>query len=466
LLGMKAILLAGNHWGISMKGAFLNRDPNTILVLGKDFMAAATLYSMGPVLAIENAHPVVFGADLVWFVEKSWSWSQGARGEPLLFNRNVVPPLTPRDKHDGEFGDFGWRRPADFLRPPRLKNDGKMAPLAVADAEKKRRQLRERILAQKGTDVPTWGDAVVNPFKRLSSEGQTKLALRGIDPKRLRKLRAVAITGTYRGADNDDFVNRDPDTILILGEHFSTTGAVFSLGPVLAVGNASCERGVTGADLVWFVDSTCPRGQTRGLPMILAKTTNPSHLREPVEDVWFGDYGWDAPYDFLTLAPLTLSNEQMNALWEDLRGPDGHRTTRAMHQFVAGAAHCIPYLRQRLRLPQAPADDRVSRWIDDLDSDQYRTRQAASRELQRLGLLIEPELLLWLATNPTPEVRRRVELILEEVTSEKNRMRRAIQALGEMSPLEAHRLLQELAEGNPDCFLTREAKAVFKRKDQ
>src|SRR5262249_16010803 len=128
LPGLKAVLLTGSYCGADAK-TFVNRDPNTIVVLGKDFMTHAFLYSMGPVLAVGNAHPVVFGANLVWAVE--YAWPQGTRGEPLLLNRNSPPHYINHDNGEEQYGDFGWRRPDDFLQSPALKAGGKMAPLAV-----------------------------------------------------------------------------------------------------------------------------------------------------------------------------------------------------------------------------------------------------------------------------------------------------------------------------------------------
>jgi hypothetical protein len=69
-----------------------------------------------------------------------------------------------------------------------------------------------------------------------------------------------------------------------------------------------------------------------------------------------------------------------------------------------------------------------------------------------------------LATNPTLEMRRRIEQILADVKAEQKRIRRAFQALEERDPLGSRQLLEELAEGDPDLFVTREAKMVLSRK--
>src|SRR5205823_5288433 len=130
---------------------------------------------------------------------------------------------------------------------------------AAADAEKKKKKLRDQITAETGVATSDWCKSVVNPFTNLTPEGKAKLRARGIDAERLARLKAVLLTGIYCGADMKTFVNRDPDTILIIGKGFITHGDVHSLGPILAVEDAHFMSRVTGADLVWFVDQSFPR---------------------------------------------------------------------------------------------------------------------------------------------------------------------------------------------------------------
>ena len=139
---------------------------------------------------------------------------------------------------------------------------------------------------------------MANPFTALTEEGKTKLKFRGIDPERLPKLKAVYLTGEYCGADSKDFVNNDPDTVLVIGKGFITHGQVYSLGPILAVENAHFMSNVTGADLVWFADESLPRGQTQGAPVLLAPTAHHSGLYPVNKHVWKGDYGWRPPKDW------------------------------------------------------------------------------------------------------------------------------------------------------------------------
>jgi hypothetical protein len=147
-------------------------------------------------------------------------------------------------------------------------------------------------------DVAQVAKEVANPFTALTEEGKAKLKFRGVDLDRLPKLKAVFLTGNYCGADSKDFVNTDPDTVLVIGKGFVTHGQVYSLGPVLAVDDAHFMGDVTGADIVWFADQSFPRGHTRGAPVILAPTARHSQMGVATKHIWQGDYGWRAPKDF------------------------------------------------------------------------------------------------------------------------------------------------------------------------
>jgi hypothetical protein len=79
---------------------------------------------------------------------------------------------------------------------------------------------------------------------------------------------------------------------------------------------------------------------------------------------------------------------------------------------------------------------------------------------------LEPLLRQALAGKPKLEVRRRLERLLaslEELSPHRLRLLRAVEALEYAGGSEARRLLEELAGGAPDAWLTREAKASLER---
>jgi hypothetical protein len=308
LPSLKAVLITGSYCGANSK-TFVNSDPDTVLVLGKGFITHGAVYSVGPVLAIEDAHIMgsLTGADFVWFVDKSFPRFK-TTGVPLIAAPGTVEPHERAVSASLIKGDYGWRRPNDFLKLPLVKPGAKLPPLAVIDADNKRKKLSDQIKTQQGELCAGWCKPVVNPFTSLTAEGKAKLRARGIDAELLAKLKALQLTGNYCGAASKTFVNRDPDTILIMSKGFVTHGDVHSLGPILAAEDAHFMGNVTGADLVWFVDNGFPRGTTTGLPVILSPSASHSQMHAGSADVWYGDYGWRRPHDFLV--PVDKAKEK------------------------------------------------------------------------------------------------------------------------------------------------------------
>jgi hypothetical protein len=88
--------------------------------------------------------------------------------------------------------------------------------------------------------------------------------------------------------------------------------------------------------------------------------------------------------------------------------------------------------------------------------------------LKNLGVVAERDLREELKRKNSPEIRRRIEQLLENLTNrplsgEPLRTSRALAVLEYAGTPEARRLLQELAAGESDAWLTQEAKASLER---
>jgi dipeptidyl aminopeptidase/acylaminoacyl peptidase len=179
---------------------------------------------------------------------------------------------------------------------------------------------------------------------------------------------------------------------------------------------------------------------------------------------------WD-----LSRGPEPVAQEptakELEGLWADLAGEDAARAYQAVGKLALAPKQAVPFLRGRLKAEQ-PADaeqqKRVAQLVADLDSNSFSTREKATEELEKLGPAAEPALKKALEGEPSVELRRRAERLLEKVrgpvaSPELLRALRAVEALEYAGTSEAREALAALAKGTPEARITREAKAAAGR---
>jgi RNA polymerase sigma factor (sigma-70 family) len=171
-------------------------------------------------------------------------------------------------------------------------------------------------------------------------------------------------------------------------------------------------------------------------------------------------------------APVArLGEAGLEKAWNELAGSDAPRAYRARWALASSTETAISWMRDRLR-PSKPADPkRLRQLMADLGSDQFAARSKAQAGLEEFGDLAEPALRMAIAENPTLEVRRRAQKVLESfrkpVTKpELLRPLRAVAVLEDIGTGAAQASLKELAEGTPDARFTREARASFERLER
>jgi RNA polymerase sigma factor (sigma-70 family) len=176
---------------------------------------------------------------------------------------------------------------------------------------------------------------------------------------------------------------------------------------------------------------------------------------------------WDLGISRTSKTPTAAEAEK---LWADLAGEDAARAYAAIHKLAASPNVAVPFLRKHL--PPVPAADekRVARLIADLDSDDFATRQRASGDLEKLGERALPAYRRALEGKPSLETRRRLEDLQRrayaawwDVSGERLRSLRAIEALEMAGTEEARDVLKTLAAGAEGTRLTQEATAALKR---
>jgi RNA polymerase sigma factor (sigma-70 family) len=160
----------------------------------------------------------------------------------------------------------------------------------------------------------------------------------------------------------------------------------------------------------------------------------------------------------------SLGSAELDKLWTDLASNDAASAYQAICTLTGSARLAAGKIAKHLRpVPRADAKQ-VADVIRRLDSDQFTVREQAEKELEQLGDSAEPALRQCLAGNPSTEVRRRVEHLVERMDGpEQLRRDRALEVLERTGGPEARRLLQSLASGATDARLTREAKEALER---
>jgi len=164
--------------------------------------------------------------------------------------------------------------------------------------------------------------------------------------------------------------------------------------------------------------------------------------------------------------PAQLSAKERAALWDDLASANAATAWRAIGALSSAPGRALSLLRRRLQ-PVRPADPkRMARLITDLDDRRFAVRQKAAQELEELAEQARPPLRRALQGEPTPEVRRRVEQLLEKLTVPapcQLRAFRAVEVLESIGSPEGQEVMKALAQGAPLAQVTQEAKASLER---
>jgi len=171
------------------------------------------------------------------------------------------------------------------------------------------------------------------------------------------------------------------------------------------------------------------------------------------------------------LAALIESSRRANpeALWQELASDDGALAYDAITRLARAPGRGLPFLQARLQPVPVVEARQVQRWIADLDSANFTTRQQAQEELERQGAATMDALKKALAAKPSLEPRRRLEQLIAravqvEFTGDRLRAWRALEAIELMGTPETLRFLEKLAAGTPGHWLTEEARTAVQRR--
>jgi WD40 repeat protein len=174
---------------------------------------------------------------------------------------------------------------------------------------------------------------------------------------------------------------------------------------------------------------------------------------------------WDA-HDLLPRTPAAdLAAKDLDRLWDDLKSDDAPAAYKAVLALAGAPDKAAALLKDRVPAERPPDPKRVQALIGQLNDNDPQVREAASKELAKLGEAVEPALREALAGDPPAETRSRCERLLEALShggldADGVRRLRAVQALELIGTPDAKAALKALAAGAPGA-LSRNAKAAL-----
>ena len=165
-----------------------------------------------------------------------------------------------------------------------------------------------------------------------------------------------------------------------------------------------------------------------------------------------------------------LSADELDSCWSDLSDADAAKAYEAIRRLTASPGEAVPYLGKQLK-PVPPVNHkRLAKFVADLDSNEFAAREAAEKELEKLGELAATVCQKAVDGKPSGEVRRRLTALIEKQTkaelnlpADRLRAVRAVEILEQIGTKEARDELAQIARGADEASLTQDAKRSLER---
>jgi RNA polymerase sigma factor (sigma-70 family) len=164
------------------------------------------------------------------------------------------------------------------------------------------------------------------------------------------------------------------------------------------------------------------------------------------------------------------ARDRTAAAWEALGSADGAKAWAAVWA-LADDGGAIGFLRDKVKPVEPLAAREFNQLLADLGADEYATRVAAERGLEKAGAAAVGHLRQALKTELTAQQQQTVQRLLggwagrdrRPPTGERLRDLRAVAALELIGTVEARNVLTGLARGVPEAVVTREARMALAR---
>lgn len=164
--------------------------------------------------------------------------------------------------------------------------------------------------------------------------------------------------------------------------------------------------------------------------------------------------------------PAPFTAKQLDAVWADFGQNDEEGTEKALEgvrAMIGAPKLVVPFLKERLKPVPGPDAKRIQQCIDDLDGNDFKTREKAAKDLEAIGSLAAPALEKKLQEKLPLDLQRRVEGLLEKadrqnLSVDDLRTLRGIEVLRGIGGPEAAEVLEKLAKGADGSVLTLQAR--------
>jgi RNA polymerase sigma factor (sigma-70 family) len=183
--------------------------------------------------------------------------------------------------------------------------------------------------------------------------------------------------------------------------------------------------------------------------------------------------GWsyEAPVLIWDLYGISRPAEPFDAevAWQALKDDDAARSFTAMRRLCAAPERAVKLLRQKLKPVEKVEVEAIHKWIRDLDNDDFKTREAAQKSLEKLGDRAVEFMRAALRQSPSAELRARLNRLLKALdsrTPDQLRQQRAVEVLERIGSAQAKAIVADLARGAAGARLTIEAEASLMRWKQ
>jgi len=169
--------------------------------------------------------------------------------------------------------------------------------------------------------------------------------------------------------------------------------------------------------------------------------------------------------------PTILKEDEAADLWQALADDDAAGANLALAKLAAAPAQAVPLIKERFpTVWKKPDAKQLMQWITNLDNDNFKVREQATRELAEAGVDAADSLRQALAKHPSAEAKRRLEELLNRLGKgggpERLRALRAIEVLERIGTQPARDVLRQLARKPLPTDLADEIRASLQRMEQ